>query len=154
MPINSRFVHVNLVARDWRRLATFYQEVFGCVIVPPERDLSGTWLEDVTRVAGARIRGAHFRLPGHGSEGPTLEIFQYSPEKAASEPTAANRPGFAHIAFAVENVQAARDAVLAAGGKDFGRLVTTETPGVGTLTVVYVTDPEGNIIELQKWTRR
>ncbi|GAB4330720.1 MAG: hypothetical protein Kow0099_01450 [Candidatus Abyssubacteria bacterium] len=153
MPVNARFVHVNLVAKDWKKLAAFYEDVFGCTIVPPERDLSGTWLEKVTGIAGARIRGAHFRLPGCGGDGPTLEIFQYSPEGEA-EPAAANRPGFAHIAFAVENVKAARDVVLAAGGKDFGELVSTETPGVGTLTVVYVTDPEGNIIELQKWTRQ
>ncbi len=153
MPINAKFVHVNLVAHDWKKLAGFYQQVFGCTVVPPERDLSGQWLEDVTAVAGARIRGAHFRLPGFGGEGPTLEIFQYSPEMAR-ERTAANRPGFGHIAFSVDDVESARDAVLAAGGKHLGKLVSNETPGVGRLTVVYVTDPEGNIIELQKWSRK
>ncbi|RJP65552.1 MAG: VOC family protein [Candidatus Abyssobacteria bacterium SURF_17] len=149
--MKARFVHTNLVARDWKRLAEFYQEVFGCTVVPPERDLSGKWLDDITRVPGARIRGAHLRLPGYGSEGPTLEIFQYTPQMERAE-TAANRPGFAHVAFAVDNVEAARDAVLSAGGKHFGKLVDTEVPGVGRLTVVYVTDPEGNIIELQRWS--
>lgn len=152
MPINAKFVHVNLVAHDWKKLATFYQQVFGCTVVPPERDLSGQWLEDVTAVAGARIRGAHLKLPGFGSEGPTLEIFQYSPEMGR-EQTAANRPGFTHIAFSVDDVESARDAVLAAGGKRLGKLVSTEVPGAGRLAVVYVTDPEGNIIELQKWSR-
>jgi len=152
MPIGARFVHVNLVARDWKKLREFYEEVFGCVVVPPERDLSGQWLADVTAVPNARIRGAHLRLPGFKEgEGPTLEIFQYEPEIERQQ-TAANRPGFQHIAFAVDNVNAARDAVLAAGGKDLGKLVSHETTGVGKLTVVYVTDPEGNIIELQKWT--
>jgi predicted enzyme related to lactoylglutathione lyase len=150
--MNARFVHVNVVAQDWKKLARFYEHVFGCAIVPPERDLSGQWLEDVTAVRGARIRGAHLRLPGYEGEGPTLEIFQYTPELGRRE-TAANRPGFAHIAFAVDDVAAARDAVVAAGGKDFGKLVSRSYPGVGTLTVVYVTDPEGNIIELQKWVR-
>jgi predicted enzyme related to lactoylglutathione lyase len=150
MQLNARFVHVNVVAKDWRKLAAFYEQVFGCTIVPPERNLSGQWLEDVTAVPGAAIRGAHLRLPGYGDNGPTLEIFEYTPEMAR-EPTASNRPGFGHIAFAVDDVAAARDAVLAAGGKDFGKLVTTESHAVGTLTVVYVTDPEGNIIELQKW---
>ena len=41
MTITARYVHTNLIARDWRVLARFYQEVLGCVPVPPERDLSG-----------------------------------------------------------------------------------------------------------------
>jgi hypothetical protein len=51
------------------------QEVFGCTPVPPERDLSGKWLEKAARVETAHIGGIHLRLPGHGHEGPTLEIF-------------------------------------------------------------------------------
>ena len=110
--IDARFGHVNLVARDWRLLADFYERVFGCVFVPPERDLSGPVLEAGTGVAGATIRGAHLRLPGLGDGGPTLEIFQYGsgPDRP---PTAINRPGFGHIAFAVPDVATAREAVLA-----------------------------------------
>jgi predicted enzyme related to lactoylglutathione lyase len=33
--IEATFGHVNLVARDWRALAAFYQRVFDCVPVPP-----------------------------------------------------------------------------------------------------------------------
>jgi len=39
--IALRFVHTNIVARDWERLAEFYVRVFGCTPVPPERCLSG-----------------------------------------------------------------------------------------------------------------
>jgi len=39
--VPARYVHTNLIAWDWKRLAAFYQDVFGCVPVPPERDLSG-----------------------------------------------------------------------------------------------------------------
>ena len=34
----ARFGHVNLTGADWRRLAAFYTDLFGCVLVPPERD--------------------------------------------------------------------------------------------------------------------
>src|SRR6185436_9992827 len=78
--IDARFGHVNLVAADWRLLADFYERVFGCVFVPPERDLGGPVLEAGTGVPGATIRGAHLRLPGLGENGPTLEIFQYGAE--------------------------------------------------------------------------
>lgn len=151
MPIDARFVHVNIVARNWRRLAQFYAEVFGCVPLPPERDLAGEWLETATDIPEAHIRGVHLRLPGHGAEGPTLEIFQYEPQ-AAARSGAINAPGIAHVAFAVDDVAAAQRTVLAAGGGVVGEPVTVEVAGAGSVTFVYLTDPEGNIIELQRWS--
>ncbi|MBI4860596.1 MAG: VOC family protein [Candidatus Riflebacteria bacterium] len=148
--MNARYVHTNLIARDWRALATFYQNVFGCTPVPPERDLSGPWLDRATGIQGAHLRGAHLRLPGHGETGPTLELFEYDPPGGCGQP-AINRPGLGHLAFEVEDVQKARDQVLAAGGRGYGQVVTIPVPGAGTVTFVYVTDPEGNIIELQSW---
>lgn len=153
MPIQgARYVHTNIVARDWRKLARFYQTVFGCTPVPPERDYSGDWIPKVTGVSGTTIRGVHLRLPGYGEEGPTLEIFEYS-RQTERPPVAVNQPGFAHIAFHVDDVAAARQAVLQGGGKDLGEIHTMEVPGAGTITLVYMTDPEGNIVELQRWTR-
>jgi len=43
-------------------------------------------------------------------------------------------------------------AAIAAGGSVVGQIATTQVNGVGTLRVVYARDPEGNIVELQKWT--
>ncbi len=151
MRIQAKYVHTNLIARDWRRLAQFYEQVFGCMPVPPERDLAGPWLEEATGVPGAHIRGVHLRLPGYGDAGPTLEVFAYDgpQERPANE---VSRPGFAHIAFLVDDVEAAREVVLAAGGGTVGKVVTLEVPGAGRVTFVYLTDPEGNIIELQSWS--
>ena len=151
MTINAKFVHTNLVARDWQRLARFYEKVFGCVPLLPERNHKGQWLEDCTGIPNAEICGIHLRLPGYGDAGPTLEVFQYNPQGEQAE-TAANRPGFAHIAFTVDDVETARNLVLAEGGGTLGQIVTTEIPGAGKITLVYLTDPEGNIIELQHWS--
>jgi catechol 2,3-dioxygenase-like lactoylglutathione lyase family enzyme len=147
---SARYVHTNLIARDWRALAAFYRSVFGCVDVPPERDYSGPGLEAGTGVPGAALRGVHLRLPGNGANGPTLEIFTYS-QLAESPPPAVNRPGLGHIAFAVPSVLDARAEVLAAGGRSIGEIVTLATPG-GRVTWCYVADLEGNIIELQTWS--
>ncbi len=149
MPIQARYIHTNLIAKDWRRLADFYQSVFGCVPVLPERDLAGEWLERGSGVPGARLQGVHLRLPGDAESGPTLEIFQYS-ESVDAPPAPANRVGFGHIAFAVDNVAAARDAVLAAGGSAVGTVESVVIAGAYRITWVYVRDPEGNIIELQR----
>jgi predicted enzyme related to lactoylglutathione lyase len=150
MTIAARYVHTNLIARDWRALARFYQDVLGCVPVPPERDLSGTGMDAGTGIPGAHLRGMHLRLPGRGDDGPTLEVFTYD-GLLERPPTAVNRPGFGHIAFSVEDVAWARDEVLAAGGKPVGEVVTVTLPGGAQVTWCYVNDPEGNVIELQSW---
>lgn len=149
--IDATFGHVNVIARDWRALAAFYTEVFGCELVPPERDINGPVLERGTGVQGAALTGAHLRLPGLGANGPTLEIYQFAsmPDEGPSAP---DRPGFRHIAFAVPSVAAARDAVLAAGGGVIGEIVTTQTKDGRFVTWTYLTDPEGNILELQSWS--
>jgi catechol 2,3-dioxygenase-like lactoylglutathione lyase family enzyme len=148
--MKAKYKHTNIVARDWRKLADFYERIFDCEPVPPERAAGEKWVERCTGVPGAEIRGVHLRLPGHGDGGPTLEIFQYNKTKRRPE-IAINRPGLAHLAFEVDDVQAAADMVFAAGGNRVGELVATEIRGAGTITFIYVTDPEGNIIELQKW---
>lgn len=150
MTIRATYVHTNLIAEDWRALAGFYQEVFGCVPVPPERDFEGETLDAGTGLQGARLQGVHLRLPGYGEDGPTLEIFNYD-QLERRPATAVNRPGFGHIAFAVEDVHAAREMVRAAGGRAVGEVVTLKVAGGAQVTWCYVTDPEGNVIELQSW---
>jgi len=131
-------------------LVRFYGDVFGCIPKGPERDLSGEWLDRVISLSATRLRGVHLRLPGYGDDAPTLEIFSYDdmPDKQLPMP---NDPSFAHIAFAVDDVEAALEAVISAGGSSVGEIATTEVGGVGFLQVIYARDPEGNIVELQKW---
>jgi predicted enzyme related to lactoylglutathione lyase len=152
MPISARYVHTNLIARDWRALAQFYQNVFDCQPVPPERDLSGPWLEQATALPGAHIRGVHLRLPGYPQGGPTLELFQYEPEGQDS-PKTVHRPGFGHIAFQVEDVDAACAVALEHGASRIGQVVALPVAGAGTVTFAYLADPEGNVIELQRWEK-
>ncbi|MEZ4606178.1 MAG: VOC family protein [Deinococcales bacterium] len=151
MPVNARYVHTNLTARDWQKLAHFYCEVFGCIPKPPERHLSGAWLDKLTGLEAVKVEGIHLQLPGFAANGPTLEIFSYGHMLNGNLP-AANEPGFGHLAFWVEDVEAALDSVLKAGGGLVGELSETHISGVGHLKVVYARDPEGNIIELQHWS--
>jgi lactoylglutathione lyase len=151
MPIKARYVHTNLMARDWRRLVKFYCDVFGCVPKPPERDISGDWIDRVANLKNARLRGMHLLLPGFNQGGPTLEIFTYDEMNPGSKPVA-NEPGYGHLAFAVDDVPAALAAVIAAGGSTVGEITISRVAGVGQLNMVYARDPEGNIIELQHWS--
>ena len=150
MPRGARYAHTNLVANDWPALASFYERVFGCEVAPPERHFSGPTLEAGTGLPGARIDGVHLRLPGHGPEGPTLEVFSYS-SPAGRVPALVNRPGFGHVAFEVDSVAESRGEVLREGGRAVGEVVTLATADGRQVTWCYVTDPEGNIVELQSW---
>jgi catechol 2,3-dioxygenase-like lactoylglutathione lyase family enzyme len=147
----ARFGHVNVTGRDWRRLSAFYTELFGLDLVPPERDYRGSDLEGATRVPGAHLTGAHLRLPGHGSTGPTLEIYQYDTVEPAGEPRV-DRAGWGHVAFQVPDVPAALEAVVAAGGSRFGTVVTLTTADGRNVTWCYAADPDGNLLELQAWS--
>jgi|SRR5580658_9999806 catechol 2,3-dioxygenase-like lactoylglutathione lyase family enzyme len=147
----ARYAHTNLIARDWRRLARFYVEAFGCELLAPERDLSGDWIERGTRVRGADIRGAHLRLRGHGTEGPTLELFTCDDVADRAIPVA-NRAGFGHIAFVVDDVESAVAVAERSGGARFTEVVSHAVAGARTVTFTYVRDPEGNLVELQSWT--
>ncbi|MBI2429669.1 MAG: VOC family protein [Ignavibacteriales bacterium] len=148
--MKSKYVHTNIIARDWQALVKFYQEVFGCTPVPPERHYKGNDLERGTGVRGTELHGVHLRLPGYDENGPTLEIYSYTVQEKEIK-RAVNRPGFAHIAFLVDDVQTSREVVLNAGGNAVGETVTLQTSTGAKVTWCYLTDPEGNIIELQSW---
>jgi predicted enzyme related to lactoylglutathione lyase len=146
----TRYGHTNLIARDWRRLATWYERLFGCTPVPPERDYAGPDLARGTGVAGAALKGAHLRLPGHGDDGPTLEIYTFATSHGESA-RVIDDPGWGHIAFAVADVESARQRVLDEGGTAIGEVVTLTTADGRRVTWCYVADPEGNAVELQSW---
>jgi len=54
----------------------------------------------------------------------------------------------------VDDVDSARNAVLAAGGQSVRgtAVVTTRTADGRRVTWCYLADPEGNLIELQSWS--
>jgi predicted enzyme related to lactoylglutathione lyase len=146
--MSIRFAHVNVIAHDWRRLAGFYQTVFGCKPVPPERDQRGEWLDRVTGVPRTHIRGVHLRLPGGSA---TLEVYSY--EAAVERPNIGpNTPGFSHIAFVVDDLVGTARQVTEQGGGEVGDVGEVSIDAVGRLKLQYLTDPEGNIIELQQWS--
>jgi predicted enzyme related to lactoylglutathione lyase len=145
-----KFVHTNIVARNWGKLAQFYIDVFGCEPIYPERDMSGEWINRVTGIRNVHIRGIHLKLPGY-ENGPTLEIFEYNTARDSDTVRLINQYGLAHIAFHVDNVDGTLEKLLEHGGSKYGQLVEKEMAGLGVLTVVYTLDPEGNIVEIQNW---
>lgn len=147
-----KFVHINILAKDWKTLSQFYIKVFDCKPVYPERNMHGDWIDKMTNIKGVHIKGIHLKLPGY-EDGPTLEIFSYNERLEKTLPAQINDIGFAHIAFRVEDISQFINRVLKQGGSFYGELVKTQIENVGELNAVYMRDPEGNIIEIQKWKK-
>ena len=146
-----RYVHTNLIAKDWRSLSNFYQKVFGCKPIGHQRDLSGKWIDDITGIENTHIVGEHLVLPGYEEGGPTLEIFSY--DNPVDTEKQINAYGFSHIAFEVQSVEDIVGIVVKEGGSVLGKIVSKDYGGMGIGTFVYVKDIEGNIIELQSWKK-
>jgi predicted enzyme related to lactoylglutathione lyase len=147
---NIQFAHINILARDWRKLSQFYMDVFECTPMYPERDMSGAWIEKMTNIHGVHIEGIHLALPGY-DKGPTLEIFSYNHTLEKNNTTQINETGFTHIAFRVDEIKPYVDKVLECGGSFYGEIIETEIENVGQLKAVYMRDPERNIVEIQSW---
>lgn len=148
MPNKIKYTHTNLIAKNWKKLAQFYIDVFECKPVFPERDLSGEWIDKMTGISDVNICGIHLLLPGF-EEGPTLEIFEYNEKVSTSDNSRINNYGFGHLAFHVEDIDDSIIKILKHGGSKYGELIEKEIKGVGLLRAIYTCDPEGNIIEIQ-----
>jgi predicted enzyme related to lactoylglutathione lyase len=137
----NQLLHVNINAKDWKKLASFYEKVFGCVQIPPEKHLSGEFAEELTGLKNVVIEGMTMEFPGN-RDGVQLEIFQYN-QPDASGSGAINMTGFGHIAIQIEDIEETTKKLLAAGGSYVGNQVSRPN-----LLIHYVKDCEGNIIEL------
>jgi len=145
--MGTRYLHTNIIAKDWRALAAFYTEVFGCEPVQPDGEPSGEWTDGQTGICGVSMRGARLKLPGSDA---MLEILSCEPEGLDSwRPV--NRPGLGHLAFYVDDIGQTLADITARGGQQVSEVVRRTAEGAGTLITVYACDPEGNGLELQNW---
>jgi catechol 2,3-dioxygenase-like lactoylglutathione lyase family enzyme len=145
----SKLLHVNINAKDWKKVAAFYEEVFGCTQIPPQKEIAGEFASDLTGMDGARIEGISLAFPGD-KNGVQLEIFQYNVQDD-SAPGTINMTGLGHIAVEVDDVTKTTEKLLAAGGSYVGKQVRRTYLDKPDLQIHYVKDCEGNIIELMGW---
>lgn len=147
----ARFYHTGIVAEDPDRIARFYTDVFGCEPTGDRHDFGAPSLAVGMGHPDAHITGLDLRLPGFGDDGPVLEIFRLNGTRRGHPEL--DVTGFMHIAFSVDDVEDTLERALAAGGSRLGEITVLVVDGVGEATMVYARDPEGNIVEIQKWEK-
>lgn len=130
--------HIGLTVSDIDRAIAFYEKVFGgsaamSFHLPLER------VQSLLRTSRPDVRGkvAWVLLPGAA-----LELFWFAPGKPG-EPLVWNRPGCTHFAMAVTNIQEWHARMIGHG------VVCLGAPRQhGEAWFFYITDPDGNHIEL------
>ena len=140
MPI-QRLHHVGIVLDDLAAAAAFF------AALGLEREgggqVEGAWVDRVVGLAGIQVEFAMMKTPdGHGR----LELIQFhAPSGGSGDRHApANTPGLRHVAFVVDDIDAAVARVRACGGELVGEV---ERAG-DSYRLCYVRGPEGIIVEL------
>lgn len=141
-----KLAHINLVARDAEALAAFYVNVMKCDVLRELKTLSGEKISRGNGVPDSEIRSVWLRFPG--LQQPFLEIHEHGITHPRELPRV-NEPGFAHLAFRMEDIGRTLSEIIEAGGAQIGQITDLGTPEMPYL-IAYARDPEGNVLELEQ----
>lgn len=146
--VNTTF-HTGFTVSDLDRSVAFFRDVLGFEVTG-EDQADAAFMARLTGIEGATARLAFLKLPGHAIE---LIEYQGSIERVSSSLRPCD-PGFTHISFTVENIEALVAACLEHGLKEYQPVLRMEQgPAEGT-KVVYLRDPDGLTIELIEWAAK
>ncbi len=134
--------HTSFTVSDLDRSIALFRDALGFELLNRStRDPA--FIEQVVGIEGADIEVAYLQAPGH-----RIELIQYhGPDGRRRVESRPCDTGFAHLAFDVDNIDAAVDASRAAGSTPLGEpVVVSAGPNKGG-KVVYTRDPDGITIE-------
>jgi catechol 2,3-dioxygenase-like lactoylglutathione lyase family enzyme len=147
--------HVNLVVADLERMIAFYTTVLGLRLTK-RVTISGEWIAAVVGLSDVHADVAYLDFPS----GPRIELIRYNRPAAHSpaEIDRANTPGIRHLAFKVDDIDAAAARLGAAGVNLFSGVQSvpeTQVTYAGGVRkrLAYFSDPEGNLLELCEYSR-
>jgi len=136
-----RMEHVGIVVDVLAAAKAFFAELG--LQLQGEGQVEGGWVDRVVGLEGVRVEYAMLETPdGHGR----LELVKFhSPSGPGGDGHApANTLGLRHVAFVVDDIDAAVAAVRARGGELVGEVERYED----IYRLCYVRGPEGIIVEL------
>ena len=137
--------HTGITVRDLEASLAFWQDVLGFRLQYRARR-TGSFAEEVTGVPEAEIEIAVLLAPGHH-----IELLQYlAPgDRQHLRPRACD-VGSLHIAFHVDDLDAALAHIAAHGWAPVGCPQTIAGGARAGTRVVYIRDPDGTTLELMQ----
>lgn len=138
--------HAGLTVADLERSLAFYEGLLGLPLAAISREESAE-LAAIVGYPGVRVRIADLQLP----TGAVLELLQYELPDDPAVTASHTQAGTAHLALGVTGLRELHARLVAAGvdvvSAD-GPVTITAGEGWEGVTVLYVRDPDRNVIEL------
>lgn len=135
--------HTSFTVSNLDRSIAFFRDCLGFEVTskaPREAALT----ERVTGIPGAKITVAYVRGPGH-----SLELIEFhGPDSRAQVDARACDTGAFHIAYNVDDLDAALTAVRAFGVSPVGEVITVDGGPNKGARIVFVRDSDGIMLEL------
>jgi catechol 2,3-dioxygenase-like lactoylglutathione lyase family enzyme len=138
--------HAGLTVADLERSLAFYEGLLELPLAAIALEESAE-IEAIVGHPGARVRIADLQLPS----GAVLELLQYEVPAAAAVTASHTQAGTAHLALGVTDLRGLHARLVAAGVDVIstdGPVTVTAGEGWEGVTVLYVRDPDRNVIEL------
>lgn len=139
--------HVGMTVPDLAQATRFFTEVLGCThlfTTPPGAPMPPETARRLNLSGGETLRGIAMMRAG----GCFIELFEYAaPDQQRTFPRTSDAGG-AHLAFAVDDMAAARARIEAAGGRFCADPVTARSPGFEGLVWAYFVTAWGQTLEL------
>lgn len=129
--------HVGITVEDLDRAVDFYQEIFGLDV------LARFSVDGEAFATGVGVDGASAEFAHLDADGARIELVSYDPEGIPRGESAVNQPGAVHVGLSTDDVDAFYDSL-----PDH---VETQSPPQRTASgtkIVFVRDPEGNLVEV------
>ena len=135
--------HVAVSTTDIDRFVALYQRLFGFEIIARSGWKRGNAdIDRMVQMAGSESRQVMLQLDRF-----YLEVFQYLEPKGVRTERRLCDPGFTHVCFYVDDIQAEYERLLALGMEFHGF-----PKDYGSMIAVYGRDCDGNVIELLQVT--
>jgi catechol 2,3-dioxygenase-like lactoylglutathione lyase family enzyme len=132
-------------------MTRFYEAMLG-LKVTKHVTISGEWVDQTVGLNGVNADVVYLDPPS----GPRIELIRYRAPEASAPRSAIelpNTPGFRHLAFRVDDIDALVAKLSSAGVQFFSAVQNVPEsqvryPSGVRKRIVYFRDPEGNILEL------
>ena len=138
----KRLTHLGICVSDLERSVAFYRDGLGFRELG-RLDVAGEEASRLLGIACVKLEAVYLERDGTRIE---LLFYPERTEPAAPEPVAMNRPGFTHLSFRVDELDAAADAIVACGGRVLAE-TRVDNPRFQA-KAVFASDPDGTRIEL------
>ena len=137
-----RLSHIGICVSDRERSLRFYRDLLGFRPVR-ELEVKGEPVDALLRLRDVELHAQYLER-----DGVTIELLSYASPGHTGDgsPRPMNRLGLTHLSLSLEDVDPLVDAVEEAGGSVL-RDTLIGVPG-GKTRAIFVTDPDGTLIEL------